>query len=393
MPNSNNLPKAAIISSLTGGLGHYCAHLASPLSKYFSLKFIAYPQIDLTGTVVKQITDSFVKKHVKWPRFDLDESNPISIVQINDYLQSRGINLINIHVATTVKRKIQYFTTFFLYSKKFNHKKFIFTLHDVLPFDEDKKLIKLLKVFYSLADYFTVGNENEKGKLIKYFDIPDSKIVIIPHGIYNLFDANIYTQERARDYLGLPNDKKIILFFGFLREYKGFNYLIDAAHILEKKNNNFVIYVASGLKYTPKDLVERYLKTIEQLNLQDKFILNLNYLDTVDIEAVFKASDVVALPYTHASQSGVMMMAFGFKKPVVITDAFYDKNWIDKKAGLVAENKNPQSLAEKTYELITDDQKMKNFGEYGYQYAQKAFNWNIVAKKYAQIYQKLLNKI
>ena len=388
--NLINAPKVAIISSLTGGLGHYCAHLAQPLSNYCNIKFITYPQLDLTGAVTKEITDSFIKRYIKWPRFDLDEDNSQSILNISDYLKSRDIKLINIHIATTIKRKINYFTTFILYMKKANKAKFVFTLHDVLPFDEDRKLIKLLKMFYSLADYFTVGNELEKEKLMKYFKISESKIKVVPHGIYNLFDRGLYNQQMARSYLNLPKDKKIILFFGFLREYKGFDYLIKAARILQKKGDKFIVYVASGLKYATKDIVEKNLKLINKFNLQDNFLLNLTYLDALDLEAVFKASDVVALPYTHASQSGVMMMAFGFKKPVVITSNFYDKVWVDNKAGLVAKARDEASLAENLSVLINDDTKLKEYGQYGYTYSLNKLGWDAIAKQYFDIYKKLL---
>lgn len=384
-------PKVAIVSSLTGGLGHYCAHLANPLSKYCYIKFITYPQVDLTGAVVKQITDSFVRRYIKWPRFDLDEANPLSVVSINEYLAAKGVNIINIHVGTTVKRKINYFIALCVYAKRLNSKKLIFTLHDVLPLEDDKKLIKLLKVFYSLADYFTVGNDSEKRKLVKYFEISESKIEIIHHGIYNLFDRNLYTQAMARGYLDIPRKKKVILFFGFLREYKGLDYLIKAASILSKKpENNFLVYVASALKYAPRDLVERCLTLINKLNLQEKFVLNLNYLDSLDIEAIFKACDVVVLPYTYVSQSGVLNMAMGFKKPVIITDVFYDKKWIENKVGIVAKNKDPQSLAQNIQILFRNDRLRKKYGEFGFNYGSKHFNWDNVAKKYANVYHKVI---
>src|SRR3989344_4287599 len=171
--------KVAIISSLTGGLGHYCAHLAKPLSQHCDLKFITYPQVDLSGAVTNQITDSFVKRLIKWPRFDLRESDPLSIVEIISYLRERKYQVVNIHIATTVKRKIYYFTTFLQYAKSLNHIKFVFTLHDVLPFDEDKKLTPLLKSFYKLADYYTVGNELEKERLQRHFKVPADKITVI----------------------------------------------------------------------------------------------------------------------------------------------------------------------------------------------------------------------
>lgn len=381
----------AIISSLTGGLSHYCAHLAGPLSKTTNLKFITYPQIDASGTVVKQITDSFVRRYIKWPRFDIDENNPQSIIGIVDYLKERNVKVVNIHIATTVKRKINYFTTFISYTKKVSNIKFVFTLHDVLPFDDDKKIVRLLEMFYALADHYTVGNEAEKEKLIQYFKINPNKITIIPHGIYDLFDRNLYSQQIARGYLGLPKDKKIILFFGFLREYKGLDYLIKAASILSKQRDDFIVYVASGVKFASKELVESTLTLIQKNKVQDIFEINLNYLETLDIEAVFKASDIVALPYTHASQSGVMMMAFGFKKPVIISDSFYDKNWIDKKAGLVAKTKNPESLAEKINELLSNG-KMTSYGQFGFDYAMKHFKWETIANSYHEVFKKTLSR-
>jgi len=387
---NNKLP-IAIISSLTGGLGHYCAHLAKPLSYYCNLKFITYPQIDLSGTVVKELTDSLIKTYIKWPRFDLDDNNVLSIVEIDNYLQKREINTINIHVGTTIKRKINYFTTLLLYLKRVKKRKIVFTLHDVLPFDEDFKLTKILKIFYPLADHYITGNQKEKDKVIKYFHIPPSKIDIIPHGIYNLFDRKIYDQITARSYLNLPLNKKILLFFGFLREYKGIEYLIQANAILvkNKKVPPFITYIVASIKYSSKQYIEKILKLIKKLNLSNQIIINFNYLDTGDIEAVFKASDIVVLPYIQASQSGVMMMSFGFKKPVIISEAIYDKIWVNKKAGLVTKIKDHNSLAEKITELLKNDEDVKKYGEFGYQYAMKNFNWEKIAKEYFLVFKKV----
>ena len=391
MKNSQGC-NVAIISSLTGGLGHYCAHLADPLSKLCDIKFITYPQVDLTGTVTKQITDSFVKRHIKWPRFDIDESNSQSILTIRNYIVSHNIKVVNVHIGTTVKRKITYFTTLFNYLRYMNDVKIIFTLHDVMPFDEDKKVMNLLEMFYSLADHFNVGNTLEKSKLMKTFHIPEKNIDVIPHGIYDLFNKNIYTQATARNFLGIPEDVNVFLFFGFLREYKGFKYLIRASKLLQKKHDNFIVYVATGLRYASESLIEKSMNEITKLGLDSKFYQNFNYLDTHDIEAVFKASDAVVLPYTHASQSGVLMMSASFKKPVVITEAFYDKVWIRKKAGLVADTKDPTSLAEKMSILMTDKELSNKMGQYCYDYASTHFRWDQIAQKYFDMYQKVLKK-
>ena len=388
---SKNEPlKVAILSSLVGGLGHYCSHLAGPLSQYCQLKFITYPQVDLSGVVVPQLTDPFVRDYIKWPRFDLDETNPSTIVNINSYLKERDYKIVNLHVGTTVKQKIIYFTTFLTYSKMIGGFKVIISLHDVLPFEESKSLKKILTMFYGLADSFIVGNELEKEKLQKYFNVSEKKIHIIYHGIYNLFDKNHFTKNLSRSYLGIPENKKVVLFFGFLRDHKGMDTLIRAAKKMKKVEPNLCIYVASALKYSSPDLINQYLYLIKKMQLEDVFMLNLKYLESRDIEPVFKAADVVALPYGKVSQSGVLMMAMGFKKPVVITDVFYEKKWVKDLAGLVAKAKDSDSVADKLLQLLHQQSLANQYGNNGYRYASNNFSWQKAAQQYFQIYSKLV---
>ena len=135
--------------------------------------------------------------------------------------------------------------------------------------------------------------------------------------------------------------------------------------------------------------MNKYLHLIKRLNLEAEFILNFNYLDSRDIEPVFKAADVVALPYTKVSQSGVLMMAMGFKKPVVITDVFYERKWVSGRTGLVAQSGNGGDLAEKLKQLLQNKSLALDYGNEGYNYASRVFNWQKMAKQYYQAYKRL----
>jgi len=243
--------------------------------------------------------------------------------------------------------------------------------------------------FYSNADHLTVGNKFEEEKLVKHFNIPKSKISIVPHGIYDLFDKKKFTQTTAREYLDLPEDKKVILFFGFLREYKGFDYLIKAIDILKNKRSDFIVYVSSGTKYAPKDLAKKYKNEIREKKLERYFKMSLKYIDTREIEAVFKASDFSVLPYTHASQSGVAMLSLGFKRPVIITDIFEAKSWINNRAGLITKVKSPEDLARKIEILLNDKKLLEKLGNAGNKYATRNFPWEKIASKYYKIYQSI----
>lgn len=379
----------AIISSLSGGLGHYSAHLARPLSVYCFPKFITYPQVDLSGSVVSQLTDTFVKQNVKWPRFDLDDSKPETIATIGKYLQARRYKLINIHVGTTVKSKITYFLTLMMYLKETYRMNTVLSIHDVFPMEKNNELMGLLHLFYSKADGFTVGNEQEKMKLEKYFDIPSRRITVIPHGIYDGFDRQMYTKEKARVNLGIPEDKKVILFFGWMREYKGFEYLVRAMKILEKTQPNAVVYVASGVKYTTEGELDKISRLIKRLRISDRFILNLNYLQSYDIESVFRAADVVALPYIHESQSGVLMTAMGFQKPVVITDVFSERGWVEQvNCGMICPPKHPKGLADALSKILENSEEAEAMGKRGYEYSSSEFHWEKIAKMYYEAFKK-----
>ena len=83
-------------------------------------------------------------------------------------------------------------------------------------------------------------------------------------------------------------------------------------------------------------------------------------------------------------------MATGFARPSVITDIFYDRKWVDGKAGLVAERGNYQDLAKKLTYLLDNPDKAYEMGKFGYDYAMQHFNWDTLAEKYASVYSKVI---
>ena len=83
-------------------------------------------------------------------------------------------------------------------------------------------------------------------------------------------------------------------------------------------------------------------------------------------------------------------MAMGFKKPVVITDVFYEKKWVKDLAGLVAKAKDSDSVADKLLQLLHQQSLANQYGNNGYRYASNNFSWQKAAQQYFQIYSKLV---
>jgi glycosyltransferase involved in cell wall biosynthesis len=174
--------------------------------------------------------------------------------------------------------------------------------------------------------------------------------------VFSLFGDKI-DKDEAKKILKL-NDKKILLFFGFIRDYKGLDVLIEAFAIVRKSLD--VKLIVAGEFYEPE---EKYLKLIAKYKLENSIILKKDFIPTTDVKYYFSASDVVVLPYKSATQSGIVQVAVNFCMPVIATNVGGIGEVIeDGKTGFVVEKENPEKLAEAIVRFYKED-KEKDFSQ------------------------------
>lgn len=385
----NKRLKVAVISSITGGLGHYAFHLLRKLNKYVDYRYITYQQFDLIGEKVNRITDPFFEnKLTQQPKFFIDSKDGLeSLLRVVSYIKNHKIDVVNIHIGTTARKMIMFYTTLILELKNYRIP-IIYTFHDVDPFEDPNLAFDgLVRNFYNLGDCAIVGNDREYDKLKNKFPKFNKRnTVIIRHGMYSLFNQNRYDFDTAREFLKIPPDVKIILFFGHLRPNKGLKYLIRAMREVVDKDRKVMLMVFSSLMYDKN--IKSYAEEVKKLELETNIQLNLFYVPSDQIEPIFKAANAVVLPYTSVSQSGVLQLAFVFKKPVIVTDLFYEAEIIDKKIGIVVPPKDPKALSKAILEILSDKDKANDFGKAGYEYAVKKCSWDVAAEKTYQLFLK-----
>ena len=371
---NNNKPVLAFFTSAQGGLSHYVIHLYGPISKYVKPYYITY-----SDTVV----DDLVQQNVNKVYQLLKNGSAFSISNTLRFLQQKKIRYINFHIGTTARKYSLYYTAL-LSKAHLQGIKIIGTMHDVMPFEASNEDPAALDLLYSCVDHYVVGNEVELSKLQLYFQIPKKKIDIIQHGPYTLFDNKKYTKETARKELKILANKKVILFFGLLRPYKGLKYLIKAFKYVIKEIPNSWLYISTDLSYSPQ--FNEYLSRIEKTGASKYIQLVRDYIPSDKIEAVFKAADLVVLPYTQISQSGILGLAYAFRKPVVVTDIFPDVNTIERRFGGVAKIADENSLAKKIIELLSKPTKeLEKMGNEGYKHSIQQSSWQQAAQKIHQI--------
>ena len=183
---------------------------------------------------------------------------------------------------------------------------------NVIPHEKRLGDKVLTKYFLSSIHRFVTMSEKVNADLKTFTQKPSINIV---HPIYDNF-GDIVSKEEARKHLGLPVHEKIILFFGFIRKYKGLDLLLEAMNNSRIKEANIKLLIA-GEFYDNKD---EYETIISKHDLANSLYLRTQFIDNSEVKYYLGAADFVIQPYKHATQSGVTPLAYHFEKPMLVTN-------------------------------------------------------------------------
>jgi glycosyltransferase involved in cell wall biosynthesis len=183
-------------------------------------------------------------------------------------------------------------------------------LHNAIPHEPNFFDKPLAKRFFNQCHGFMLMSEVVEKDLLSLR--PGAPYCLRQHPVYNHFGKKLPASV-ARARVGLGEDKKILLFFGLIREYKGLDLLIDAMSGLDDSYQLLIAGEAYGS-------FQKYRKQIDQSPAKDRIIVHNRYIDDAEVPAMFSATDVLVLPYKSATQSGVIPVAYHFETPVVVTD-------------------------------------------------------------------------
>ena len=256
--------------------------------------------------------------------------------------------------------------------KRNKHTKIICIADNIIPHEKRFGDTQFTKYFVKPIDAFITMSKKVMQDLKKFTNKPAQQIV---HPLYDNFGEAI-NKQTARKHLGLPENENIILFFGFIRKYKGLDLLLEAMSLL--KNNqpttNIKLLIA-GEFYEDKKV---YDNLIAQLNISSSLILKTDFIPDSEVKYYLSAADFVIQPYRNATQSGVTPLAYHFNKPMLVTNVGGLPDLVpDYKVGLIAEP-TAISIAEKIIELY----------QLGEQYflphlleEKKKYSWSILSDK------------
>lgn len=210
-------------------------------------------------------------------------------------------------------------------------------LDNVIPHEKRPGDMQLIRYFLRQNDGFIVMSDTVRKDLLSLY--PAARHTFQQHPLYNHFGQKI-DKNLARQQFNIPPDKKVLLFFGFIRSYKGLDILLRTLPLLPED----YIAVIAGETYGD---FEKYRKIIHEESLQDRVQLHVRYISDAEVPAFFCASDLCVLPYRSATQSGIIPIAYHFDVPVVVTDVGSLREMVEPYGtGLIAHSLAPEDIAQ-----------------------------------------------
>ena len=233
----------------------------------------------------------------------------------------------------------------------------------------------LIRYFVRSVDRFVAMSESVKEDCLKF--LPSSRkdrVALTVHPLYDNFGEAV-KKEEARQFLDLPQDKTILLFFGFIRDYKGLDLLMRA---YQKAYQDNMLFVVAGEFYNNG---AQYGELEKELQLEGKIAWRTDFIPDDQVRYYFSAADLIVQPYKSATQSGVTQIAYHFERPMLVTNVGGLAEIVpDGKVGYVCEV-NEDSVANALADFAGMDRKERDekFGK-NIQKEKQKYAWSNMTK-------------
>jgi glycosyltransferase involved in cell wall biosynthesis len=329
---------------LRGGIAHFNALLARELGKRHHVETITfkrqYPKIFFPGKTQDEKGEPDAT--VPAPQL-VDSINPFNWIRVARHISRMRPDLL------IFKYWMPFFGPCFgtiaRLVRKRTGARVLFICDNVIPHERRFGDVALTRYAFRHADFFIVQSDAVEKDLKNYF--PQAIYRNVPHPVYENFGHSLPKQE-ARNLLGISAEN-VILYFGYVRPYKGLMVLLEAIGLMRDrvtaKGSGSVPYLlAVGEFY---DDETKYRKRVAELNIGEYVRSVSDYVSNNEVAAYFSAADAVILPYLSATQSGITQIAYNFDKPVIATNVGgLAEVVLDRKTGYIVPPDDPQALAD-----------------------------------------------
>jgi glycosyltransferase involved in cell wall biosynthesis len=319
-PDSDNLPdiRTVVIGPsprFLSGISYYtlrlcnalvCRTTVSAVLFRYMLPVRLFPGWKRVGTDLSQLrySDRIMVQEI------LDWFNPVTWLKASRMIRENDVVILQWWTSSVAHMYLA------IQLLNLHHKPVLIEFHEVVdPFEHSVMPIRIYsrlmgRLIRRFAHRYTVHSEHDRRLISGQYHIPEEKIAVIPHGLYDHYP--VLDREFARRTAD-TGDGFIFLFFGLLRPYKGVIHLIHAFEQLSKEiiGNSRLLIVGEAWEDTKSAHAAGDSPVHDRIRLVDR------YVSDEEVPAFFSAADVLVLPYTRASQSGVAHIGISYGLPII----------------------------------------------------------------------------
>jgi glycosyltransferase involved in cell wall biosynthesis len=324
---------------LRGGIAHHTALLYQELSKRHSVEIVTfkrqYPKLLFPGKTQKETGGELLRVPTEQL---VDSINPFNWISVGIKIRSKSPDLIIF--AYSMPFFGPCYGTIAAIARWRKSTKMLFLCHNIVPHEHRAGDMLFTRFAFWQADCFIVQSESVERDLLQFW--PNVRYKKVPMPVFDIFGGSVDKQE-ARARLGIQ-EKKVLLFFGIIRAYKGLSVLLEAMRMMrEREYGNDILLLIVGEFYEDDSVYHRQVK---ELNLEKHVRFTSHYIPQTEVAQYFCAADVLVLPYLSATQSAIVQTAYNFDKPVITTNVGgLGEVVIDGKTGFVVTPNDPRALS------------------------------------------------
>jgi D-inositol-3-phosphate glycosyltransferase len=287
-------------------------------------------------------------------------------------------------------------TLLMLYYKLFG-KRIALTAHNVNAGKRDSHdgwLNRLtLRIQYRLADHIFVHTEKMKNELLEDFGVCEQSVTVVPFGINNSVPYTDLTCAEAKRKLDISTHERAVLFFGNIGAYKGLEFLVAAFQQIAASNPDYRLLIVGKVRGGADSYLAQIQRAINGHVSRKQIMQKIEFVPDHETEVYFKAADVLVLPYTRVSQSGVLFLGYNFGLPVVATDVgSLRENIVEGKTGFLCRPNDPIDLARKIEEYFESDlyKALGSSREKIREYVERRHSWALIGETSRKVYLGLM---
>ncbi len=362
---------------IKGGISHYTTLMVRALRKSHDVLFVSYkyqyPSIIYPGTGQTSEDENPITEDAEFIWHTLKPWSLTQIARRVGEFESDGVVLTWVthffgwHIAKLAKS-----------IKKIAGCPVVLLCHNVKQHEDRPLEGPLTRMAFNAMDGFIVHSEEDLINLRRVR--PDAVIRKNFHPTYDIFASTAeWTRKSARIEMGL-NNQPMILYFGAVRPYKGLKWLIEAAPGIIEKIPGAQIWCVGDFWDGPSAFEEQAKELNALYDPENPSAGGVRIVDSYvpneEVGKYFMASDLVVLPYESATQSGIVQIAYGFKKPCMVTDVGgLPEVVLDGKTGYVVPPKNSEAIVSGTVEFFRGGEELRRKFESEIVEWRRVFDW------------------